>query len=177
VAEPKAWDDPLVVQLGLESLLPLDALIDEGLAKPHQGAQLQDVRRRDPALRKAALEQQVHHQLAVGVVGLGSPLGASPLAQLGGIGQVSGEAPPLDLLHDEAPAGRSLEREVGVGPGLELVQPLPHRLPGTRVDLAPLQLPGAEVNRPERDLSPVQVQTAYHFHVGPPRAPSLTPRA
>ena len=111
------------------------------------------------------------------MVGLGSPLGASPLAQLGGIGQVSGEAPPLDLLHDEAPAGRSLEREVGVGPGLELVQPLPHRLPGTRVDLAPLQLPGAEVNRPERDLTPVQVQTAYHLHVGPPRAPSWTPRA
>src|ERR1700730_5092806 len=176
IAEPKTRNDPLVEQLGLQALLPLDALVDQRLAQPHQGAQLQDVRRRDPATGEAALEQQVHHQLAVGMVGLGPALGAPPLAELGGIREVSGEAPPLDLLHHEAPARRPLQGEVGVGAWFEALQPFPDRLPGSRVDLASLHLTGAEVNRPERDLTSVQVQTAYHLHVGPPRAPSWTPR-
>src|SRR5216683_3343092 len=133
--------------------------------------------RRDPALRKTALEEQVHHQLAVGVVGLGPALGASQGAELGGIGEVSGEAPALDLLNHEAPAGGPLEREVGIAVRLEPLQPFPDRLSGSGVDLASLHLAGAKVNCPERDLTPVQVQPDYDFHVGPPRAPSLTPRA
>ena len=132
IAEVQTRDDPLVEQLGLQALLPLDALVEERLAKPHQGAQLQDVRRGDPALGEAALEQQVDHQLAVGVVGLGAALRASPLAQLGGIGQVGGKAPALDLLHHEAPAGRALQGEVGVGAWLEPIQPFPYRLAGSR---------------------------------------------
>jgi len=176
-AEAETRNDPLVEELGLQALLPLGALVEQRLAQPHQGPQLQDVRRRDPALGKAALEQQVHHQLAVGVVGLGPALGAPQRAQLGGIGQVGHEAPALDLLRHEAPARGALQGEVGFGACLESLQPLPERLSGARVDPAPLHLAGAEVNRPERDLTPVQVQTAYHLHVGPPRAPSWTPRA
>src|SRR5882672_6056050 len=53
-----------------------------------------------------------------GVVGLDSALGTSQCAQLGGIGQVGGEPPALDLLHHEAPTGRALESEVGIGPRL-----------------------------------------------------------
>jgi hypothetical protein len=120
--------------------------------RSRQGTQLQDVRRRDPALGEAALEQQVHHQLAVGVVSLGPALRASQRAQLGGIGEVSGEGPALDLLHHEAPARRALQGKVGVGAWLEPLQPLPHCLSGSGVHPVSLQLAGAEVNGPERDL-------------------------
>ena len=45
------WD-ALVKQLRAQPQLPGAALVDERLARPHPGAQLQDVRRRDPGLRQ-----------------------------------------------------------------------------------------------------------------------------
>jgi len=136
------------------------------LAKPHQGAQLKMCAGGDPALRKAALEQQVHHQLAVAWSVLARRLG--PRRSLSSAGSARWavkprrRSPPRRKRQPVVPSRRSGRRSrTGTGP------PLPHRS-GHPGSLAPLQLPGAEVNRPERDLSPVQVQTAYHFHVGPP---------
>jgi len=68
----------LVAQLRVHALLPLGALVDQGLAQPHLCPQLQDVLRRDPAPRQAALDEQLGHVIAVGTVGLGPPLGAAP---------------------------------------------------------------------------------------------------
>jgi hypothetical protein len=44
-------------QLRLQPLLPRRALIDQQLARPHAGAQLEHRRGRDPRLRQLAREQ------------------------------------------------------------------------------------------------------------------------
>jgi hypothetical protein len=72
----------------VQPLLPGGALIDQGLAQPHQHPQLQQVRRWDPRLRQAALFQQLPQQLGVGPVGLGPPLGATQGRGLGRLSQI-----------------------------------------------------------------------------------------
>ncbi len=104
----------LVEKLRVHALLPLGALVDQGLAQPHSCPQLQDVFRRGPALRLAALDEQLGHVIAVGTVGLGPPFRAAGPACLRWLGEMRGEAGALDLFGDEAPAGSSLEREVGI---------------------------------------------------------------
>ena len=118
-------------ELGLEPMLPGGTLVEQRLARAHERAQLEDVRRRDPRLRQSPLEQQLEQQVAVGIVGLRPPL-ASPLAgRLGRVGEVRPVAGPLDLLDDKAPAGRPLQRKLGLATR-ELLKPLPQRDPRRR---------------------------------------------
>jgi hypothetical protein len=55
----------VVEQHRVQPLLPGGALIDQGLAQPHQHPQLQQMRRWDPRLRQAVLFQQLPQQLGV----------------------------------------------------------------------------------------------------------------
>jgi hypothetical protein len=69
---------------------------------------------RNPRLGQLAAQQQPELEVAIGVVSLRPALAAALGGRLGRVGQVSGVAGPLDLLADEPPAGRPLEREVGL---------------------------------------------------------------
>ena len=111
------------------------------------------------------MREQVEHQVAVGLVGLGAPL-APPLGRgLGRVGEVSDEARPLDLLDDKAPARRALEREVRLTTG-EALQPLAQRLARRRADPAAPHLTALQVERLRRDLPAVYVKCAYDLHLG-----------
>jgi hypothetical protein len=58
----------------------------------------------------------------VGPVGLGAPLGAAQRAGVGRLGQVRVDPNALELLGDEPPAGRGLQRKAGLL-WVELVEP------------------------------------------------------
>jgi len=118
----------LVKQVRLQPLLPGRALVDQRLAQPHPRAQLQDLRRRDPRLRKLPRRQQPQQQVAVGAVGLRAPLAPALGGRLGRIRQVRPMTGAHDLLGDEPPARRPLEREMHIVPRVEARQPLTHRL-------------------------------------------------
>jgi hypothetical protein len=64
-------------QHGVDALLPGGALVDQPLAQPHGGAQVQDPGGWDPRAGQPALLQQLAQQPRVGAVGLGPPLGAA----------------------------------------------------------------------------------------------------
>jgi hypothetical protein len=115
----------LVEELRVDALLPGAALIDQRLAQTHQRAQLEDVRRRDPRLRQFAGEQEPQLQITVRVVGLRPSLAPPPRGRLSRVGQMCAVAGALDLLDDEPPAGRPLDRELGPTVG-ELSQPGTH---------------------------------------------------
>src|SRR6266545_4291996 len=150
-------------ELCLEPLLPGGALVDQHLAHPHAGAQLQYVRGRDPRLRQLAGEQQLQLQVTVGVVGLRPPL-PSPLARrLGRVGEMRSVAGPLDLLDHEAPASRPLQCELGLT-SRKLLKPLPHRSPRRGHDPAPPNLTRLAVERLVRDLSSMHIQCDYDRH-------------
>ena len=87
--------------------------IDQRLAQPYAGAQLEDLRGRDPRLWQLACEQEPQLQIAIAGVGLRAPLAAPPGGRLGRIGEPREMAGTLDLLNNETPAGRPLEHELG----------------------------------------------------------------
>jgi hypothetical protein len=76
---------------------------------------------------------------------------------------MGGQAGGLNLLDDEAPAGRPLEGDVGVA-SVETLQPLAHPLAGDRENAAALHLSAFQVERLEGDLLPVHVECAYDLH-------------
>jgi hypothetical protein len=69
---------------------------------------LQDVRRRDPALRQPALGEQLPEVPRVGLVGLGVPLAAARERGIGRLGDVRRDTGGGQLLRDVAPAGAPL---------------------------------------------------------------------
>jgi hypothetical protein len=73
--QPGAFRQAVVVQHGVEGLLPGGALVHERFAQPHLGAEVSDVGGRDPGLGQRPTQQQVTQVVGVGPVGLGPPLG------------------------------------------------------------------------------------------------------
>jgi hypothetical protein len=162
-ARPQAGRHTLVEELRLQPLLPGGALIDQRLAHPHAGAQLEDVHGRDPRLRQLASAQQPQLQITVGAVGLRPPL-APPLGRrLGRIGEMRAVAGALDLLDDEAPAGRPLERELSLT-ARKPRQPGAHLGTRGRRDPTPLHLARLPIERLVGDLLPVHIQRHYDRH-------------
>ena len=173
-AQPQSGRHTLLKQLRLHALQPGGALIDQRLAQTHQRAQLKDLRWRDRRL--LAAEQQPQLQIAVGVVGLRAPLAAPPGRRLRPIGQMRPIAGALDLLNNEAPAGRARERELDFMTG-ELRQPRTHINPRCRGDPTAPHLTRLTVQQLVRDLASMHTQTRLRSPSRPPRAPSeTTPR-
>jgi hypothetical protein len=106
--------DAVMEEHGVDALQPLGAPVDERLAQPHQGGQLEDVLGRDPRLRQPPLQQQVAQVAGVALVGLGAPLRAARRGGVGRLGQLNRGAGALQLLDDEPPAGGRLHRGLDV---------------------------------------------------------------
>ena len=51
--------DPVVLEDRVDALLPLAAIIDQRVPQPHTGAEIEQMLRRDPALRQLADHQQL----------------------------------------------------------------------------------------------------------------------
>ncbi len=162
-AEARHGHDPLVVELSLDALHPFPTLVDEGLTQTGERSGLQDVGRRDPALREPGLKEQRGHVLAVSPVGLGSTLRTSPGADLGRVTQMGRAARPLELLDDEAPAGRCLQGEVCIG-SVEAGQPRSQGLAGPGDDAASMDLSRREVLPVVGDLTAVKIECPYDSH-------------
>jgi hypothetical protein len=71
--------DAMVVEHGLDALLPLATLVDERVAQAHAGAEIEQVPRRDPRLRQPSDHQQLPQVPRVGAIGLGALLAARRL--------------------------------------------------------------------------------------------------
>ncbi len=101
--------------------------------------------------------------LAVSPVGLGSTLRTSPGADLGRVTQMGRAARPLELLDDEAPAGRCLQGEVCIG-SVEAGQPRSQGLAGPGDDAASMDLSRREVLPVVGDLTAVKIECPYDSH-------------
>jgi hypothetical protein len=73
--QPGAFRQAVVVQHGVDALMPGGALVHQRFAQPHLGADVSDVGGRDPGLGQRPTQQQVTQVVGVGPVGLGPPLG------------------------------------------------------------------------------------------------------
>jgi hypothetical protein len=125
---------------------------------------LQDVRRRDPALRQPALSQQRPQQPGVGLVGLGVPLAAAGGGGVSRLGQIRRDAGGGQLLGDVSPPGTPFDRERDAAAASEPGQPGAQARAVGRGDLAAPDLPGHSVQVVEGDLLPVDIQPAYDWH-------------
>jgi hypothetical protein len=95
------------------------------MAAPHPGAQVEEVRGRNPRLREATDQQQLPQMPGICPVGLRAILVALQAAPLRGLGEVGLRANPLKLLDQEPPARRRLQRGLEIG-ALEPRQELPY---------------------------------------------------
>jgi hypothetical protein len=152
----------LVERLRLQPLLPAGALVDQCLAQPHGHAQLQDLRRRDPGLRQLPHRKQPQ-QVAISAVGLRPPLAPALGCRLRRIGEMSAMPRPLDLLDDESPARRRLERKLHIDT-VEPRQPRAHRHASRRTDPAATNLTASDVDDRVRDLPTMHIKRAYDPH-------------
>jgi hypothetical protein len=149
--------DAVVEEHGVDALQPLRPLIDERLAKPHLGAQLEDVLGWDPRARKPPLEQQIAQVPRVALVGLGAPLRSAPRARLRRLGQNDGRAGALQLFHYEPPAGRGLDRRLHLL-ALPALQEAPQTLAVGGRNASRRHLARGAVERVEGELAPVHVE-------------------
>jgi hypothetical protein len=154
---------PVVEQHRVDALLPLGALVDQGLAQPHQLTQVQDVRWGDPRFRQPVLLQQLPQVAGISPVGLGAALAASQRGGVGRFGQVRGHPGRRKLLGHKPPAGAALHREVAVTRG-QLAQPPSQHLTRGRGDLPPPGLTGLSVDPVVGDLPAMHVKRSYDHH-------------
>src|SRR3954462_6697413 len=104
--------DAMVIEHGLDALLPLAALVDERVPQAHAGSQIEQVRGWDPGLRQPPDHQQLAQMASVGAIGLGPLLSPRQPARLRGLSEMPASADRLTLFHNEPPAGRRLQRDL-----------------------------------------------------------------
>jgi hypothetical protein len=148
----------------VDPLRPGGALAAQVVVQLQQRPALQDVPRRDPALRQPALGQQHPQVPRVGLISLGVPLTAPRERDIGRLGQMRGDPGRSQLLGHVPPPGAPLHRERDiVAPG-EPGQPAAQVQPVSRADLTAPHLPGHGVQVVECDLLPVDIQPACDGH-------------
>ena len=102
----------MVIEHRLDPLLPLAALLREGVAQPDAGAEIEDVIGRDPRLREPAGHQQLPQMPGVRPVALGALLAPPQRRGLRRLGQVHPRPDRVKLLDDEPPARRRFQRHL-----------------------------------------------------------------
>ena len=160
----------MLVELGVDALHPLRALIDDRLVDANSFPPLEHQLGRDPRLGKIAVLQQHPQQVRVAAIRLGARLAAAGRLRVRRLRQMRLEARRRQLLDHIPPTGATLDRHrhralAGAGANVVIqpaAEPLPIRLPNP----APPHLPIDR--RVERDLTSMQIEAAYHRHPGPP---------
>jgi len=107
-----ALREAVVVEDGLDALLPLAALIDERMAQADPGAQIEQVVGRNPGLGQAPDHPQLAQMPGVGAVSLGALLVAAPRRGLRWLGEMDVGTDRAQLLDDEPPARRRLQGDL-----------------------------------------------------------------
>ena len=113
-------------------------------------------------------------RVGIGAVGLRSVLASSRRLSVGRVGEERCEANCRDLFDDVAPTRATLHCEcyrAALCSSADLVfQPVPEPRPVRLPEASSPDLPGIDVQDVVGDLSPVQVESTYHAHEGPPCA-------
>jgi hypothetical protein len=160
-----------VQQDRVDALHPGGVLLAQVLEQLQPGAHLQHLLGRDPRLGQSTAGEQIPQQPGVGAVGLRPPLRAAGGRGIGRLGQVRLHSGTLQLLHHEPPAGAGLDRERRRRPIDVRLEPATEQHPVRGGDPTPPYLAAALIAVVEGDLPPVNVQSAYDPHRGPPQAP------
>lgn len=164
----------VLVELGMDALDPLGALVHERLVQPHPLPPLQDRPRRNPRLGQVAALEQLPQQAGVAAIGLGVVLAAPCRLGVGGLGQVRFEAGRSDLLHDVAPARAALDgqshRPAVRSRRYVLAQPAPESLTVWLPQPPSPHLPRLHLKGIEGDLLPMQIEVTRDLL---PRAQTL----
>jgi hypothetical protein len=137
------------------------------------GTHLQHLLRRNPRLRQPPGRQQLAQMPGVGAVTLRTTLRPAGGRGVGRLGQVRLHSGTAQLLHHEPPAGAGLDRERRRRPGQVRLEPAAQQHPIRWSDPATPALAAAFIEVVEGDLPPVDVQSAYDPHQGPPQAPTV----
>lgn len=103
----------MVEELRVHAAQPTALFGDECSPQPDGRAEIGEVVRRDPRFGQVAREEQISQQSRVGTIGLRASLRATPSPCLGRLGEMGLHASSSQLLDDEAPPGRALERKGG----------------------------------------------------------------
>ncbi len=162
----------MVIQRRLEPLLPLRALLRERVPQPDPRTQIKDVIRRDPRLRQPLDHQQLTQMPGVRTIILRALLRTAQPSGLGRLGQMHDRPDPAQLLDQEAPAGRRLERDLQL-PAAETLKPLANVRAIRRTHTRALNLAGLGIDPLTGDLSSMLIKSHYDAHKGPPQAPRL----
>jgi hypothetical protein len=165
VSSSRRCGSPWWVEHRLDALLPLPALIDQRVTQPHPGAQIEQVVGRDPRLGQTPDHQQLTQMPSVGAIGLGPPLGPAEHRSLGRLGEMHVSSDRAQLLDDEPPARRRLQRHLEPPAG-EPRQVAPHLLAVRRRDTRAPDLAAVGVQPIRGDLCPVLIQSHYDRHHG-----------
>jgi hypothetical protein len=154
---------PVVIEHSLHPLLPLATLIDERVTQPHPRTKIQEMVRRDPALRHPAGHQQLPQMPRVRPVVLRVLLVPAQRARLRRLRQMNLSADPAELLDHEPPARRRLQRHLELQtlkPGKE-----PDHTPAvSRHDPTTRHLARHRIDPLRGDLRPMLIKSHHDRH-------------
>jgi hypothetical protein len=124
-----------------------------------QSEEIQDVARRDPALRQPPIGQYLPQMPRIGPIGLGVSFPAPQRGGVGRLGQMRHHPGAGEFLGHIPPPGTSLHREFDITPPAgETLRKLPGQMrPVGRRDLPAPNLTGFDIEIVESDLLPVDV--------------------
>ena len=120
--------------------------------------------RRDPRLRQPAEHQQLADMPGVGAIALGTLLVSPSRGRLGRFGEVHDRTDTTQLIGDEPPAGRCLQRDLDLPPTEPLTEPA-HTSPVRRCDARPHHLARVGVQPLRGDLRSVLIQAHHDRHL------------
>ena len=159
-----------MIEHRLSSLLPLTALIDQRVAQPDPCAQIKDMPGRDPRLRQPLDHQQLTQMPRVRAIVLGALLITPPRARLRRLREMHHSTHRAQLLDDEPPPSRRLQRHIELL-AAEALQELTHARTVSRRHPSTLHLAGLSIEPVSGDLRSMLVKSHYDCHQGPPQAP------
>jgi hypothetical protein len=156
---------PVVVEHRTDALLPLAALIDQRVTQPDLRTQVKQVIGRNPRLRQPPDHQQLPQMLRISPVTLRPLLLPAQRARLRRLSQMHLGAHATQLLNDEPPARRRLERHLELLASKPSEKP-PHAFTMRRRHPRPPDLASDRVKPLRRDLRTMLIQSHYDRHRG-----------
>lgn len=135
------------------------------MAQPDAGAQIEDVRRRDPGLGQPAGHQQLAQVTGIGAVVLGMLLVTAQRGGVRGLGQMHNGSDPVQLLDHEPPARGRLQRDLQLLAGKSRQEPA-HARPVGRRHARSGHFAGGGVQPIASDLRAMLIESHYDRQLG-----------